>query len=466
MTGYIKSASLWPKKSIPCIAAGLPHFAVEWARCWGRDVFISIRGLYLGTGRFDEAKEHILAFASVLKHGMIPNLLSSGDAPRYNSRDSIWFFLQTIQDYIKYAPEGVQLLKVKVPRRFLPYDDTWFPTDDPRAYSQESTIEDIIQEALQRHATGMKYREANAGPQIDSQMKDEGFNQEIKVDWNTGIVFGGNQFNCGTWMDKMGESEKAGSKGVPGTPRDGAAIEITGLLYSALIWISDLHKQGSYSYGEVTKADGSSITFADWASKIRDNFERCYFVPLSAEEDSKYDVNTPIVNRRGIYKDLYKSGKEYEDYQLRPNFAIAMTVASELFNPDHAIHALCVADTALRGPTGMATLDPADLNYRPYYRNSEDSTDFATSKGRNYHQGPEWLWPTGFFLRALLKFDLKRRTTPEGRTEAFQQVTRRLAGCKKAIRESHWAGLTELTQKNGEYCPDSVSYRPVDQHRT
>ncbi|KPM45397.1 Glycogen debranching enzyme [Neonectria ditissima] len=454
-TGHVKSASLWPNKQVPSLAAGLPHFAVEWARCWGRDVFISLRGLFLGTGRFEEAKEHILAFASVLKHGMIPNLLSSGDAPRYNSRDSIWFFLQCIQDYTRYAPEGVGILKAKVKRRFLPYDDTWFPTDDPRAYSNESTIEDVIQEALQRHASGMKYREANAGPGIDSQMKDEGFNQEIKVDWETGLVFGGNQHNCGTWMDKMGESEKAGSKGVPGTPRDGAAIEITGLLYSALEWVSGLEKKGDYPYSNVKKADESTISLADWAGLIKANFERCYYVPLSPEEDSKYDVNTPIVNRRGIYKDLYKSGKEYEDYQLRPNFAIAMTAAPSLFDVDHAVHALCLADTALRGPTGMATLDPADLNYRPYYRNSEDSTDFATSKGRNYHQGPEWLWPTGFFLRALLKFDLKRRTTPEGRTEAFQQVTRRLSGCKKMIEESAWAGLAELTQKNGEFCPDS-----------
>ncbi|KAF7563279.1 hypothetical protein G7046_g844 [Stylonectria norvegica] len=454
-TGYVKSASLWPNKLVPSLAAGLPHFAVEWARCWGRDVFISVRGLFLGTGRFDEAKEHILAFASVLKHGMIPNLLSSGDAPRYNSRDSIWFFLQCIQDYTRYAPEGVAVFKTKVKRRFLPYDDTWFATDDPRAYSEESTIEDVIQEALQRHASGMKYREANAGPQIDNQMTDEGFNQDIKVDWDTGIVFGGNQQNCGTWMDKMGESEKAHSKGVPGTPRDGAAIEITGLLYSTLDWLATLNKKGDYSYSGVKKADGSSIAFADWAGLVKANFERCYYVPLSPSEDSKYDINTPIINRRGIYKDLYKSGKEYEDYQLRCNFPIAMTVAPALFDPEHAMHALCLADNVLRGPTGMATLDPADLNYRPYYNNSEDSDNFATSKGRNYHQGPEWLWPTGFFLRALLKFDLKRRTTLEGRTEAFQQVTRRLSGCKKMIEESNWAGLAELTQKNGEHCPDS-----------
>ncbi|QUC19366.1 uncharacterized protein UV8b_03607 [Ustilaginoidea virens] len=454
-TGHVKSASLWPTKAVPSLAAGLPHFAVEWARCWGRDVFISMRGLYLGTGRFAEAKEHILAFASVLKHGMIPNLLSSGDAPRYNSRDSIWFFLQTIQDYVRLSPEGASVLKSTIKRRFLPYDDTWFPASDSRAYSTESTLEDVIQEALQRHASGMKYREANAGPQIDSQMKEEGFNQKIHVDWDTGIIFGGNQFNCGTWMDKMGESEKAGSKGIPATPRDGAAIEITGLLYSTLTWLSAMNQQGEYAYSSVKTSGGETVTLQDWAGRIKSNFERCYYVPSLPGEDSQYDVNSGIVNRRGIYKDLYRSGKEYEDYQLRPNFAIAMTVAPDLFDPDHAMHALCLADSVLRGPTGMATLDPGDLNYRPYYRNSEDSDDFATSKGRNYHQGPEWLWPTGFFLRALLKFDLKRRTTSEGRVEAFQQVTRRLGGCEVMIQENEWAGLTELTQKNGEHCPDS-----------
>jgi glycogen debranching enzyme len=133
-----------------------------------------------------------------------------------------------------------------------------------------------------------------------------------------------------------------------------------------------------------------------------------------------------------------------------------MTVAPDLFTPEYALHALTLADKILRGPTGMATLDPKDLNYRPYYNNSENSTDFATSKGRNYHQGPEWLWPTGFFLRALLKFDLMRRKSPQERTEAFQQITRRLTGCKEAIKESPWAGLTELTNKGGEFCRDSV----------
>lgn len=457
MAGPVDSASLHPSKIVSSLAAGLPHFATDWARCWGRDIFISLRGLFLATGRYEAAKDHITAFASVMKHGLIPNLLSNGQEPRYNARDAVWLFLQSIQDYSKIVPDGIKILRERVARRFLPYDDTYFEAGDPRAYSKQSTIEDIIQEALERHASGLSFREANAGPGLDRQMKPEGFQIEVKVDWSTGLIFGGNQFNCGTWMDKMGESEKAASKGVPGTPRDGAAIEITGLAYSTLTWVTRLHKDGLYRHSGVKTGGGQNIAFADWASRIKTNFERCYYIPLDSKEDAQYDINTAIVNRRGIYKDLYKSGKEYEDYQLRPNFPIAMSVAPDLFTPAKALHALELADTVLRGPTGMATLDPSDLQYRPYYNNSEDSTDFATAKGRNYHQGPEWLWPTGFFLRALLKFDLMRRDTKEARTEAFQQITRRLEGCKKAIEKSPWAGLEELTNKNGEPCGDTVS---------
>lgn len=85
MYGLVQTASLHPAEPVPSLAAGLPHFTSGWARCWGRDVFISLRGLCLTTGNYLAAKRHILAFASTLKHGLIPNLLDSGRNPRYGT---------------------------------------------------------------------------------------------------------------------------------------------------------------------------------------------------------------------------------------------------------------------------------------------------------------------------------------------------------------------------------------------
>lgn len=102
-------------------------------------------------------------------------------------------------------------------------------------------------------------------------------------------------------------------------------------------------------------------------------------------EDGKHRINSAIVNRRGIYKDVYGSGREWSDYQFRPNFPIAMTVAPEVFDNAHALGALRLADQVLRGPLGMKTLDPKDLQYRPVYDNANDSSDPTIAKGLNYH---------------------------------------------------------------------------------
>lgn len=57
----------------------------------------------------------------------------------------------------------------------------------------------------------------------------------------------------------------------------------------------------------------------------------------------------------------------------------------------------------------------------------------------------------------MLKFDVDRKTTKEEKIETLLQINRRMDGCRKALSESSWAGLAELTNKGGEFCPDSVS---------
>ncbi|ODQ80080.1 glycoside hydrolase family 13 protein [Babjeviella inositovora NRRL Y-12698] len=458
MMGEMNNTSVLPFANVPCMAAGLPHFSNDYMRCWGRDVFISLRGLLLATGRFEDAKTHILGFAATLKHGLIPNLLDAGRNPRYNARDAAWFFVQSVQDYVTHAPDGLALLDTRVKRRF-PLDDTWVAYDSPEAFAYESSVREIVYEILARHARGIAFREANAGSTLDSQMRDEGFNVAVSVDWTTGLIHGGSPWNCGTWMDKMGESARAGSKGVPGTPRDGANVEINGLLKSCLRFVNGLHSKGAFEHAAVVKPDGEEISLVAWEALVQENFEKKFYVPEDPEEDSQFDIDNSLVNRRGIYKDVYRTSKPYEDYQLRPNFPIAMCVAPELFAPARALRALQIADAVIRGPIGMRTLDPSDYNYRPDYHNSEDSDDFATSKGRNYHQGPEWVWCMGYFLRAFAAFhvvaDPKCVADGKPSTYLYQMLSGRLEGHRKWILESPWAGLTELTNRDGAECYDS-----------
>ena len=434
----------------PTIAAGLPHFCVGYMRNWGRDTFIALPGNLLMTGRYKEARWIILAFAGTLRHGLIPNLLDGGTKARFNCRDAVWFWLMAIQKYVDIVPEGHLILQDKVLRLF-PRDDS--ETSPSRGVQQ--TLEFVMQEALTRHFQGCNFRERNAGFAIDEQMTDGGFNNSIGVDLTTGFPFGGNEWNCGTWMDKMGSSERAGNKGKPATPRDGSAVEIVGLCKAAVTFLDKMFQEKKYSYQGVSRIekDGTEVnwTYSYWSQLLKDNFERLFFVSTNPSDPERMPE---LVNKRGIYKDSYKATNDWPDYQLRCNFPIALAEAPELVDPERGLQALGIVEKSLLGPLGIKTLDPDDYQYRPNYDNSNDTAEYHVARGFNYHQGPEWLWPVGFYLRAKLAL-AKRLGNPEVLASTVASIKSKLSPHFSHLLKDQWRSLPELTNEGGNHCKDS-----------
>ncbi|VVC27660.1 Hypothetical protein CINCED_3A023505 [Cinara cedri] len=426
------------------LAAGLPHFSHGYMRNWGRDTFISLKGLLLLTGRYEEAKYIILAFGSCLRHGLIPNLLDGGTNPRYNCRDAVWWWLYVIQQYVSMVPGGISILSDPVNRIF--------PSDDSEPTSVDQPLYQLIQEVMTVHFQGLCFRERNAGSSIDAHMKSPGFDNQIGVQPTTGFVFGGNEWNCGTWMDKMGSSDKAGNRGKPATPRDGSAIELVALSKSVIGWLAKLNKTEKFKFSGVTRTnkDGSitSWTYEEWNEKIQNNFEAYFWIPQDKKSLNKFESLPELINRRGIYKDTVGASNKWGDYQLRCNYPVAMVVAPELFTPSHARVALQTISDVLLGPLGMKTLDPLDWAYDGFYNNDNNTTDYKLANGFNYHQGPEWLWPVGFFLRAKLIFSTKKQ-------ETNSEIQHILSKHYEHLKTSVWRGLPELTNKDGAFCAGS-----------
>ncbi len=87
------------------IIAGYP-----WFGDWGRDTFIAIRGLCLASGRLDEAREILLAWARVVSEGMLPNRFPDhGEQPEFNSVDASLWYIIAVGDYLRSVENRPQL---------------------------------------------------------------------------------------------------------------------------------------------------------------------------------------------------------------------------------------------------------------------------------------------------------------------------------------------------------------------
>ena len=206
---------------------------------------------------------------------------------------------------------------------------------------------------------------------------------------------------------------------------------------------------------EIQKPDGTGalVSWSEWRGRLGDSFRRCFWVPEKTGE-SGVEVEETLVNKRPLVKDSYGASAPFADYQLRPNFAVALAAAPDLLPAAEAWAALQTAQRWLNGPhIGIKTLDPTDWAYHGHYHSGGDSDHFATSQGLNYHQGPEWVWVKAAFLRARLA--VARQLSPDAEAAVVAELEGELALVEEELGASVWASLPELTNAEGAECHDS-----------
>jgi predicted glycogen debranching enzyme len=163
------------------VVAGYPWFAD-----WGRDTMISLPGLLLCPGKFDQARQVLCVFAKYVSQGMIPNRFDDyTNEPAYNTVDASLWFIHAAFEYLRLSRDS-------------------------------DTFEKILRPAC--HAIVDGYT--------------QGTRYDIKVDPADGLVTQGNESTQLTWMD-------AKCQGVCFTPRQGKAVEINALWHHALRLIGD-----------------------------------------------------------------------------------------------------------------------------------------------------------------------------------------------------------------------------------
>jgi predicted glycogen debranching enzyme len=81
------------------LIAGYP-----WFTDWGRDTFISLPGLCLATGRLEDARRILLAWAATVSQGMLPNRFSdAGETAEFNAVDASLWYVVAVEEFLDAA---------------------------------------------------------------------------------------------------------------------------------------------------------------------------------------------------------------------------------------------------------------------------------------------------------------------------------------------------------------------------
>ena len=455
------------------ISKGIPYNTVGSERMYFRDTLIGFKSLFLISNSYKEGKNILKIIASCLRHGLIPDFFDQGEKPRYNSRDTCWYFINAVKNYINYSKD-YNFLKEEIELIFS--SDNSFNEHlqkkikgEVRKYSLESIIHIIFQS----HAKGIHFREwdydNNNYFNNNYYQKKEGYNIDIELDPNTGFIYGGNYCNNGTWMNKLGNSIKAKNKGIPATPRPGADIEIIALVFSCLDFIVDMGNKNYFKFKSVELSNGINYPYSQWKLLIKDSFEDEFFVKkYNIDISNNYNDWNNNQIKGNIYKDYKnKSNVNIYEFQLRPNFLIALYISPELFTLRNIINSLNNVELFLlrneNNVIGLKTLDKTDKEYYGLYDNKE-TNNFFTSCGFNLNNGIEYTWLYGLYLILKIKYFNNNSSnnilqkTPDGNENGTQKlinyISSKLIPIMNIIKNNKWFGIPEMTDELGNIIKD------------
>ena len=456
------------------ISKGIPYNTIGGKRMYFRDTLIAFKSLFLITNSFNEGKNLLKIIGSSLRHGLIPDMFDEGQKPRYNSRDTCWYFINAVKNYINYSKD-YNFLKEDIELIFT--SDNNFNEHLQKKIKGEMkliSLENIIHIIFQSHAKGIHFREWDYSTKnyfgTNSYLKKEGYNIDIELDPNTGFIYGGNYCNNGTWMNKLGNSIKGKNKGTPATPRPGANIEIISLVYSCLDFVVDMANRNYYKYKSVVLSNGINYPYTQWKLLIKDSFEDEFFVSKSNLNISS-NYNNNDWNNNQIKGDIFKDYKNKNnvniyEFQLRPNFLIALYISPELFSYKNIIKALNNVELYLlredSNVIGLKTLDKTDKEYNGLYEYKE-SNNYFTSCGFNIHNGIEHSWLYGLYLILKIKYFYNEKNnnskiTPDGNEDESQKLIKfassKLIPIMNIIKNNKWFGIPEMTDELGHIIKD------------
>lgn len=153
----------------------------HWFGDWGRDTMISLHGLLLMRGKYEEAREVLLSYAQYVNQGVIPNRFPDfGETPEYNTVDASLWYINAVYEYLEYS-------------------------DDVKTV--ETVLYPVLKKILKFYREGTHYG--------------------IRMD-RDGLIRAGAGNVALTWMDARVQE-------VPVTPRHGKPVEVNALWYNALM---------------------------------------------------------------------------------------------------------------------------------------------------------------------------------------------------------------------------------------